>query len=46
MLNCSDVDGSARYVSLAVGVGVISCKDYELKRESKGRENVRGEKKY
>ena len=33
MLNCSDVDGSARYVSLAVGVGVISCKDYELKRE-------------
>ena len=43
VLSCSDVGGGAGFMWLAVGV--INCRDYELKRERvRGRENVRGEK--
>ena len=43
MLSCGDVGGGARSVWLAVGV--ISCRDYELKRESQGKRECEGREK-
>ena len=45
VLSCGDVGGGARSVWLVVGV--INCRDYELKRESQGKRECEGrEKKY
>ena len=45
VLSCGDVGGGARSVWLAVGV--ISCRDYELKREreSQGKREYEGREK-
>ena len=43
VLSCGDVGGGAGSVWLAVGV--ISCRDYELKRESQRKRECEGREK-
>ena len=43
LLSCGDMGGGVGFVWLAVGV--ISCRDYELKRESQGKRECEGREK-
>ena len=45
VLSCGDMGGGVGVGSVSLAVGVISCRDYELKRESQGKREREGREK-